>query len=177
MEQDVFMEYMVKKDATITDQIKKCGILLGALLIIAVCVIFLGSQYLNMLAAALGVCAGWVAIILLKLLRVEYEYIITDGELDIDKIQGKSKRTRLVTLEISSFTSFEKLNPQNPVDAGGRIKILAAKNLKSEETYLAMLNHKELGDCILYFTPNEQMVEYIERARKTKRVYVPSMGK
>ncbi len=106
MNQDIFMEHMVKKDATIADQLKKCGILLVALLIIGVCIIFLGSQYLNVLAAALGVCTGWIAILLIKLQSVEYEYIITNGEMDIDKVQGKSKRKRLVTIELASISSF-----------------------------------------------------------------------
>lgn len=177
MNQDTFMEYMVKKDATVVVQLKKCAILLVALLIIGVCFIFLGSEYLNVLAAALGVSTGWIAYLLIKLQSIEYEYIVTNGEMDIDKIQGKSKRKRLVTVDLSSVTSLEKLNVENPPQENGRTRILAAKNMKSDSTYVAELTHKELGECILYFTPTEEMIAYIEHARKIKRVYVPSMGK
>ncbi len=176
MNQDTFMEYMVKKQATIGSQLKKCGILLAALLIIAASFILLASQYLNVLGAGLIVGTGWITFILIRLESVEYEYIITNNEMDIDKIQGKSKRKRLATVDLASISSFEKLDPANLPDEEGRVRILAAASMKSNETYVAKLSHKELGDCILYFTPNERMVEYIERARKGKRVYIPTMG-
>ena len=174
---DTFFEHMVKKDPTLADQLKKCAILLAALVIIGICFLFLASQYLNMLAAAIAVCTGWIAFLLLRLQGLEYEYIVTNGEIDIDKIQGKSKRKRLVTVDVSTITEFAPLDPQKPPQVGDRTRILAAKNMKSKETYVALLDHKELGACILYFTPNKEMVEYIAHAKKGKRVYVPAMGK
>ena len=177
MNQDTFMEVMVKRDPTLATQLKKCAILLAALMIAAVCIVFLASQYLNVLAAALLVGTGWIAFLLIRLQNVEYEYIITNGEMDIDKIEGKSKRKRLATVELSAFSSFAPMDPQKPVPTEDKTKILAAKNMKSTSTYVAELKHKELGDCVLYFTPDEKMIECIERERKFKRVYVPSMGR
>ena len=174
---DTFFEHMVKKDPTVADQLKKCGILFVAMLIIGGCFMLLASQYLNMLAAAIAVCTGWIAFLTLRLQGVEYEYIVTNGEMDVDKIQGKSKRKRLVTVDVNSITEFAQYDPQNPMEVGGRTRVLAAKNMKSSETYVALFEHKELGPCILYFTPNEKMVEYIAHAKKGKRVYVPAMGK
>lgn len=173
---DTFMEYMVKKDATVASQLKKCGILLAGLLLAGAGVMMLGSQYLNMLGAALIVCTGWVVYLLLRLQNVEYEYIVTNGEMDVDKIEGKSKRKRLVTIELSSVTEFAPIDPERPAQVGNRVKIFAARNMKSKETYAAFLTHKELGECVLYFTPNEEICELMERGRRKKSVYVPSMG-
>ena len=46
-----------------------------------------------------------------SMLNVEYEYIITNGILDVDKIINKSKRIRLTTVELSTVTELEKYNP------------------------------------------------------------------
>ncbi len=176
MNQDTFMEHMVKKQVTIGVQLKKCGILLAALLIIAGSFLLLASQYLNVLAAGLIVGTGWITFILLRLENVEYEYIITNNEMDVDKIQGKSKRKRLATVDLTAISSLEKLDPANKPDEQGRVRILAAANMKSDSTYVAKLKHSELGDCILYFTPDERMIEYIQREMKFRR-YIPKMGK
>lgn len=47
-----------------------------------------------------------------SLLNIEYEYIITNGTLDIDKIVNKSKRIRLTTVELGTVSNLEKYNPQ-----------------------------------------------------------------
>ncbi len=177
MVQDTFMEHMVKKDPTIADQFKKCGIMLAGLLVVCGSLLLLGSQYVGPIAIAFAVCFGWVTILLLRLQRVEYEYTVTNNEMDIDKIQGKSKRKRMVTVEFGTFESFEKLDPAKPLNLEGKTKIYAAQNMKSTETYVVALKHKDYGESLLFFTPNEEMVEYIKRAMKTRRVSVQSMGK
>jgi hypothetical protein len=177
MIQDTYMEHLVKKDPTIADQLKKCAILFVALLVVAACAVFALSQYVNVLAVGLAVAVCWVAVLLLRQQRVEYEYIITNHEMDIDKIMGKSKRKRLVTVAFDTFSSFEPLDPEKPVDTAGKTKILAAQNLKSTATYVANLEHKELGSCVLYFTPNEEMIAHINHCRKFKRPAVYGMGK
>lgn len=177
MFQDTFMEYMVKKDPTIADQFKKCGIMLAGLLVIAGCLLLVGSQYVGPIAIVFAVCFGWIMILLLRLQRVEYEYTVTNNEMDIDKIQGRSKRKRMVTVEFSTFESLEKLDPAHPLDLNGKTKIYAAQNMKSSETYVAALKHKDYGESLLFFTPNAEMAEYIKHAMKIKRVSVQSMGK
>ena len=53
---------------------------------------------------------GYGAYILSSKLNVEYEYIITNGILDIDKITNKSSRKRIISVDLGGVTRLEKFN-------------------------------------------------------------------
>ena len=61
-----------------------------------------------MLSAVIIVAAGYGAYYLCGFLSVEYEYIITNGTMDIDIIYSKRSRKRLASFELSDVESIEK---------------------------------------------------------------------
>ena len=65
----------------------------------------LGS--LNLLVIA-GIIFG--AFKLSTRFNVEYEYIVTNGTMDIDKIVNKSSRKRMASFELSGVSRLEKFN-------------------------------------------------------------------
>lgn len=98
---DVFLEYLMKKKQTGLDVLKQLGIILaGVIVAYAVMVIFtmlpsfFGAYWL---LGVVGVFYGtWV---LLRRYNLEYEYIFTNGDLDIDMIKAQKTRKRMVSLQ------------------------------------------------------------------------------
>jgi len=97
---DVFKEQLVKKAATGKDTAIRFGIVALAVIILFICmnVTFL-QTFILFIAAAL--CFG--AYLLITRFNIEYEYIFTNGELDIDIIYNKNNRKRLFSSTVKDF--------------------------------------------------------------------------
>ena len=98
---DVFLEYLMKKKQTGMDVLKQLGLILAGIVasyIVMVVFSMLGSFFASYtLLAVAGVFYGtWV---LLRNYKLEYEYIFTNGDLDIDVIKAQKTRKRLTSLQ------------------------------------------------------------------------------
>ncbi len=98
---DVFLEYLMKKKQTGMDVLKQLGLILaGVVASYLVMVLFsmLGNFFASYtLLGVAGVFYGtWI---LLRNYNLEYEYIFTNGDLDIDVIKAQKTRKRLVSLQ------------------------------------------------------------------------------
>ncbi|MDD6374627.1 MAG: hypothetical protein PUG07_02355, partial [Ruminococcus sp.] len=89
----------------------------------------------------------------------EYEYTVTNGELDVDKIAGRRKRSHLLTVPVSKFTGFGFYTDQtdDPSDA----TLFLCSDNTGENAYYADFTTEEYGTARLIFTPNEEMVQTI----------------
>ena len=95
---NVFIEHMVEKDDKNMRIIKKAGMILG----IAI-VLFIGfTVFTQFFTIALLICILVVFFLWRKIDR-EYEYIYTDGNLDVDVIYGRSARKRLLSADTRDF--------------------------------------------------------------------------
>ena len=90
-----------------------------------------------------------------SLLNVEYEYIITNGTLDIDKIINKSSRKRMVSLELSTVSRIEKYNPVAVSKIDSK-QLTIACNLE-EDSYLLVAEKEGKGATYIVFTPDERL--------------------
>lgn len=87
----------------------------------------------------------------------EYEYIITNGDIDIDKISGKRKRKRLLSAKIEDFTAFGPLSEAPETDS--KVTTVLVTDGTDEGAYYADLKHPGAGNVRLIFTPNEKTLE------------------
>lgn len=94
----------------------------------------------------------------------EYEYIFTNGELDIDKIIAKRKRKRLVTVEVKSLSDFGKY--ENMKNNNPEATIIHAHDGCAENTYYADFKSQKYGSTRLLFSPNERLLNNI-------KIYIP----
>ncbi len=90
------------------------------------------------------------------LFNIEYEYIVTNGTFDVDKIVNKSSRKRIMSFELSTVSRLEKYNGAqlNNIDAK---KVLTACDTSDENTYLLVSEKEGKGVQYLVFSPNEKM--------------------
>ena len=102
---------------------------------------------------------------LTKRLYTEYEYIITNGAFDIDRILGKSSRQRIITFELSAVEVVEKFNPNKNYGENYSKKIFAA-NL-DDKNAVALTVRKDSNKFLIVISPNERtnaaLIKYIPR--------------
>jgi hypothetical protein len=151
---DVFFEQIVpikKKGKTILGFV---GIWVLALLLCFVAFLFLGSFFIIVSAAAI-----YGAFVLSGKLNVEYEYIVTNTTMDVDKIINKSSRKRLLSFEIPSVTRLEKYNPAVPI----KDPIIAC-NPEDENAYLMVCEKEGKSAQYLVFAPNAKLQSAIVKS-------------
>jgi len=102
---DTYSEQLVKKTPTSSDGMKKiavfgCGIALTAILVFLA---FSVTTFILFAVALVIYGIYW----LLTGMNIEYEYIVTNGSIDIDKIISQRKRVTLLSVDVKDFTEFD----------------------------------------------------------------------
>ena len=97
---DSFIEYMIARKSTPIIKLKKFLIYLAALVIsFFIFPFMLISVELSSMLSLLFVGVFFIAYRLTCSFNIEYEYILTNGELDIDVITHKKRRKRILTIQ------------------------------------------------------------------------------
>ena len=168
---EVFTEQLVAKKLTTSSRILKALTFISAgLLALIFFLISLvpGSWSFIALFAAAGVCYG--AWILIKSFSIEYEYILTNSDLDIDKIVGKSRRKRLISLNLKNLEIMAPINESHKRELENpnvKVKIDASSG-DTTTAYFIKIMHEKKGLMLLLFDPNEKIIHGIKSAAPRK---------
>ncbi|MCM1577317.1 MAG: DUF6106 family protein [Ruminococcus sp.] len=155
---DFYAEYLVQKKPTGLDLVKKGLIgVAAAALAAGFFLMFFMMFPLNLAGVAL---IFYLAYLLITNVDVEYEYILTNGEMDVDKVIGRRKRKRLITAPIEDFTAFGQL-ADAPEEADGCTTVLADDG-SSQNVYFADFVHKSAGNVRIIFSPSEKILDGME---------------
>ncbi len=158
---DIFKEQLVVRKPNSKDLTKKVGAIILAIIIVFVVSIFIPAISIFILVACI---VGVVYIF--SLTKVEYEYIFTNGELDIDAIFNKSKRKRQITFMVKDAELITKINNQEHMNslANGAIVKDFSTGVLSENSYAIILN-KDAKKYKIIIEPNEEILKEILRRR------------
>ena len=153
---DNIAEQLVEKRRTGADLAKKILISAGALIIASFFMYIAMMGFFVMVILAVLVLAGGVW--LLGNFNIEYEYILTNNDLDIDKVIGKRKRKRMISLDVSTAEAFAPYPAENDVPADAPVHAYTGSET---DAYYLVVNHSGYGKVKLIFNPNEKMREAI----------------
>ena len=141
--------------------VKKTGKAVAALIGIwlaafVVCFLLFFTGFFGMLTFLLIAGVLYGAFKLSCLLNIEYEYIVTNGIMDIDKITNKSSRKRVLSFELQTVSRIEKYNPSllNSVNSKD---VLIACNQDDKDAYLMVSSTEGKGTNYLVFAPDERL--------------------
>lgn len=152
---DTFMEKIVAKKKEPLD-----FLLIAAVIIAAIFVTFFLSSLLRGFFAFIFIAAAYGVYLFIKSRNIEYEYIVTNGDLDIDMIIARGKRKRIFSSNCKEFDIIApvKSNEYNHNVQSINKKIMAASSMQSENVYFAVLTYK--GDkTVIFFEPDNRMLE------------------
>ena len=167
---DIFHEQLVKHHRTAVDYLKIVGIILAALilffLLVVIVPILAGSAVgiISTVCLLAGVGVLFAAYYLISNTGVEYEYIVTNNDLDIDKITGKRKRRRLLTVKVNTFEDFGIYRPEDHREKGYTSTVLCCGvSPGAGEAYYAVFEHASFGKTLLIFNPDSKIVEALKK--------------
>lgn len=162
---DSYCEHLIpmRKDA------KVMGLLIfiwvSMLLIVGAC--FLLIAKLGVFAFILSVAAIIGGIWLTKQLNVEYEYIFTNGEIDVDLITSRTNRKCLITFKCKDIERIEKYKEGLPMyEKEQYAKKNIYCNAKDDNVYCISFKHKIGRVCLVMQLPQkmqEAMLPYLDK--------------
>ncbi|MBE6787631.1 MAG: hypothetical protein E7537_04715 [Ruminococcaceae bacterium] len=151
---DTFFEQIVaiKKDGKYIASV--LGVWFAALFLCFLTFLFsgyIGSLFILVMA---GIIYG--AFKLSGLFNIEYEYIVTNGVMDIDKIINKSSRKRLSSFELSDVSRLEKFNAEQIANVDKK-NLVVCCNPKIDDAYLMVYKKEGKNAEYVVFSPNQKM--------------------
>lgn len=157
---DRFSEQLVERAADKKTAFLKGLVVAGALLVLVllvlVCIFLQYSITLFCLVAGAGVI--WLAKYLLEGLNVEYEYIVTNDDLDIDKIVGRRKRKRLISVDLKSVDEFAPY--LNETELHSDLTVLADDGTGYDMWYV-FIDTESNGKIAIIFNPDDRTIKNI----------------
>ena len=150
---DTFIEKIVNKKRDFKDTLITVGIILAVLIAVPF------AFRIPLLNAFIVVGLVYLAYYLITSRNLEYEYIVTNGDLDIDKIIARRKRKRIFSASCKDFDILAKVKSNSYSLQVQSIKnrIEAVSSMDSDDVYFATLNYK--GDrTVVFFEPDERML-------------------
>ncbi len=155
---DVFIEKIVKKKSDAKSKALTILIIVGVLIL---SIVALGIPFLGMFGIFIVVGLIYGAWILITSFQVEYEYSLTNGELDIDSIIAQRRRKRILTINCKEFellAPFNESHKRETETPSLKKKIYACTSLDAEGLYFAIFNTTEFGKTLLVFEPDDRML-------------------
>ena len=141
---DLFAERLIPKKIEGKD-IALCGLLFVAAIVLSI-IAFIFAGPVAIIVTALALYGAYY--LSTGILFVEYEYTLTNEELDIDKIIAKRKRIELKVYNVKEFTEGGKYD--------GRPALMFCPDKTSENLYYIEIGEGAKKECIV-IDPNETM--------------------
>lgn len=166
---NVYFDEIHKQAITAKTILKNVGLILAAIVLSYIFLCF--SQFLGSLTLLLIVGAFVGAIYLIKTSSKEYEYIYTDGEVDIDMISGKTRRKRVSTIKPENIIKFEKYTPDSHkrLNTPDVIKHLDFSTGNPHDTYIVLASINSTKTLIL-FSPSKRLLDAWEPILRKRRI-------
>ena len=146
----------------------KLGLFLAAAVISVICFVLLfpiGAGGIGMLLIA-GAFYG--AYYLGTSRNKEFEYIVTNGEMDVDCIMARRKRKRLITVKCKDFEAIGPYDPAKHQNANYKTRIIACDSETSKNVWYCVVNHKTMGRTLVVFNATSRILESF-------RIFIPRL--
>ena len=149
---DSFFEQIVKKKKGA----KEWAVIIGVI-VAAVALFLLAFLYATSLIVVATVGIGYGAWWLATTQNIEYEYCVTNGDIDIDTIIARRKRARLVSVAGRKIRALAPYDPQKPLGKFQRT-VMAAPSLNEEGLWYFTYHSKKNGDTLVIFMPDDRVL-------------------
>ncbi len=164
---DLFMEHIVKHKRQTKDYVAiALSVLLGMVLLffspIILTIQFLASLWLLVVAGIF-----FLVFFLIKRTDIEFEYILTNKEFDIDRITAKSRRKRIFTIDFSVVDICAPVSTHKSEFARQAYKTLDCTGMGEGEIYFVDIT-SETGVTRVLIEPPVEFIENVKRYNPSK---------
>ena len=165
---DIFKEQIVKRKPTMRDTVFRI------LLVVAAGLVFLIASFT---IPAFGVIIGMAAVVgawfAMSFLSVEYEYVFTNGELDIDVIYNRSRRKRIFSQHVNKFDLMAHVEDNARVGefTAAEVTFNYTSGEITPNTYAFLTTHNGKRTKVIIET-NEKMLKAIGTVLTRRKLFV-----
>lgn len=154
---DHYNEQLVRKLSEPKDMAIRVLIIFLTLVVIFISIAAaLSFMFPLIIIVAVGAC--YLAYLLMGNTFIEYEYIVTNNDLDIDKISGKRKRKRLITVKLNTVRDWGEYTGREQVNVDATVM---ASDASGYGAWYLVAEHEKYGMVLVLFTPTEQTLSNI----------------
>lgn len=164
---EVFKEYLIKQKKSPKDMMMQVGLVVGAI-ILSVIAFIVGGDFIGPLVIV-GIVFG-TGFLFNKFSR-EYEYILTNNELDIDVIFNRASRKRIITINMKKIDIMASIKDERygaELNKAGLKVINASENTNEADTYAIITQSEKYGTCKVLITPNDVMLDHLYKQAPNK---------
>lgn len=148
---DTFVEQIVRKKKQLIDWVMIFGICIAAAI-----VSWAIWKFVNFLLPMI-VLVVWGAWWLITNRNQEFEYSITNGEMDVDCIIAQRRRKRLCTITCSKVEAYGELAKADLTGKKFDHTIMAAPAVNTDGNYYFVYRSKKHGRTLVIFHPDERV--------------------
>lgn len=152
---DTFVEQLVKKKKSAGQILAIIGIVVAAVFLLAVSILFIGVVGAFAAFIIIGVFYG--AWYLLTAQNIEYEYCVTNGDIDIDRIIAQRKRQRIVSVSGKKVESAGRYLPEQWAGRQVDRTVIAAPSDHEDNLYYFTYHSKKRGHTLVVFQPDDRV--------------------
>lgn len=156
---DNFCEQLIKPNKSTKDTLYQLLIVCGTTLVSLLLIALIPAEFFGIVICVI-IALIYLCVMLVKNFNYEYEYIFTNGDLDVDKIIAKKSRKRMISLSTRSITGFGKYDENTPQN---NFKIIKADLNNGTVAYYADFTSTKFGNTRLIFSPEDKLFEMLKR--------------
>lgn len=151
---DVFIEKIVQKRKDAKDYLIITGVIIATIVLV-----LLALNYIPGMGFIFMIGLGYIAYLIITSRNIEFEYAVTNGDLDIDKIIAQRKRKRVFSANCKNFEIVAKVKSSHFSEHYKSFKnqINCAGSLNNDNVYFIVLNYNN-EQTVVYFEPSEKML-------------------
>lgn len=161
---DTYVEQIVAIRKSPMERLLQIGIIvLGVILILTCGMLYVAGALgmFSLLFVVLAVAVGYGIYYFASQLNLEYEYIFTNGDFDVDKIISKRSRKRVLSGQCRFISEFGHYDPDQLAARRFDSRIVACT--VDEEACYAVFSLDEGAEALLIFSPNEKMLNAMKK--------------
>ena len=159
----IFVEQLVKRIKTGKDVWTSVLLVIGGIIFTPMALYYgFALRYLGYVFLILLAVMWWCVVRLIKSKTVEYEYVFTDGTLDIDMIIAGSRRGRVITI---TKMEFELVAPISHPYSGEYKTLNCSTKDEDDRLYYIITERHDVGKVRVLFNPNDKLIEAIKTYR------------
>ena len=151
---DVFVEQLIRRKGGVPYFLAVFGLTVGALAIMTASLLFLRGMPMVNALLIVGTGYGWWW--LFRNLTVEYEYSVTNGDIDVDLIRGKSRRQRIVSVRGDRIESLARYGGEDLTRFDRVVKAVTGD--PGVELWIFTYQSKKNGRTAVVFQPEERVL-------------------
>ena len=166
---DVFVEQLVRRYRPGGEGLFKVGAVFIGLILIAAAFLFVRSFF----------PVTFAVIIILEFFafvytRKEFEYSFINGDVDIDKIQGKRKRSTVFSGSCRDITAMAPCGDRSEIAGSFTRTLDASEGGRAENRWYFVCERQDGTSELVYLSPNERLLSAFKGALGRRMEYTPS---